>query len=108
MRYRSSVMTPLRQFRIVALLEGVSFLLLLFVAMPLKHYAGMPVAVRVAGMTHGLLFVLFVGALLRVAAEEQWPFRKSLLAFIASLLPFGTIVFDRSLRPIAKRDSTKG
>jgi integral membrane protein len=91
-------MTSLRHLRIVALLEGLSFLVLLFVAMPLKYYAGMPLAVRVVGMTHGLLFVLFVGALLRAAVEHAWPFRRSLLAFGAALVPFGTLVFDRSLR----------
>lgn len=86
------------------MLEGVSFLVLLFVAMPLKYYAGLPVAVRVVGMTHGVLFVLFVFALLRVAMEHEWPLRRSLLAFVASLLPFGTLVFDKTIRSEIAKD----
>ena len=90
--------SSLGRYRVVALLEGISFVVLLFVAMPLKYYAGMPMAVRVVGMAHGVLFVLFVGALLRVAMVQEWSFRRSRLAFVSSLVPFGTIVFDRSLR----------
>ncbi len=91
-------MSALKSFRIVALLEGASFLVLLFIAMPLKYLAHLPMAVRIVGGLHGLLFVAFMLALLRVALEDQWPWRKSLKAFVASLLPFGTIVFDRGLR----------
>ena len=58
-------MTALRQLRLVALLEGASFLVLLFVAMPLKYLAGMPLAVRIAGSIHGALFIAFVVALYR-------------------------------------------
>ena len=91
-------MTALRQFRIVALLEGLSFLVLLFVAMPLKYWAGLPLPVRIAGPVHGVLFVLFVPALLRAATEHEWPARRWLLAFGSSLVPFGTFLFDRTLR----------
>ncbi len=82
-------MTSLRQLRLVALLEGVSFILLLFVAMPLKYYAGLPLAVRVVGLVHGILFILFVIALLRAASARQWPLHRSAIAFVSSLLPFG-------------------
>ena len=56
-------MTALRQLRLVAFLEGSSFLVLLFIAMPLKYLAGLPLAVRVAGSVHGLLFLVFLAAL---------------------------------------------
>lgn len=91
-------MSALRQFRVVALLEGLSFVVLLFVAMPLKYWAGLPLAVRVVGAVHGVLFVLFVPALFRAATEHEWPARRWLLAFGASLVPFGTFLFDRTLR----------
>jgi integral membrane protein len=91
-------MAELKQFRWVAFLEGVSFVLLLFVAMPLKYWAGLPLAVRVAGSVHGLLFVLFIGTLFRAAVERDWPARRWGLAFLSSLVPFGTFAFDRSLR----------
>jgi len=90
--------TELRQFRWVAFLEGLSFVLLLFIAMPLKYWAGLPIAVRIVGLIHGLLFVAFCGALFRVALERSWPMRRWGLAFVSSLLPFGTFVFDRSLK----------
>jgi integral membrane protein len=89
--------TELRQFRIVAFLEGASFVLLLFVAMPLKYLAGFPLAVRIVGSIHGALFLLFLAALYRAARTRSWPFRRSVTAFLASILPFGTFVFDRSL-----------
>ena len=52
----------------------------------------------IVGSAHGLLFVAFCWALLRAAIACEWPLRRSLLAFVASLLPFGTFVFDRSLK----------
>ncbi|NBD13877.1 MULTISPECIES: DUF3817 domain-containing protein [Corallococcus] len=91
-------MSALRQLRWVAFLEGVSFLGLLFIAMPVKYLGGQPLAVRIAGSVHGLLFLLFVSSLFRVAAEHGWPTRRSLMAFGASLVPFGTFVLDRALR----------
>jgi integral membrane protein len=89
--------TALRNLRIVAFLEGISFLLLLLVAMPLKYGLGLAIAVKIAGSLHGLLFLLFLTALFRVATERSWPLRRSLGAFVASLLPGGTFVLDRVL-----------
>ena len=91
-------MNALRQLRVVGFLEGTSFLFLLFVAMPLKHFAGLPIAVRIAGSVHGLLFLLFLSSLFRVATERDWPARRSLQAFGASLIPFGTFALDRALK----------
>ena len=91
-------MTALRQFRGIALAEGASFLALLFVAMPLKYLAGLPLAVRIAGSIHGFLFIAFVLVLIRVSIARGWPIHRSLLAFLSSIVPFGTFVFDRSLR----------
>ena len=90
--------TPLGRFRAVALLEGLSFVLLLFVAMPLKYLAGMPLAVRVVGLAHGLLFVLFLFTLMEVAIAYRWSLVRVLGAFVSSLLPFGTFVLDARLR----------
>ena len=90
--------TSLDRFRLVAFLEGLSFLVLLFVAMPLKYLAGLPQAVRVVGMAHGVLFVAFVLLLLQVAVERGWSLRRVAAAFGASLVPFGTFWLDRSLK----------
>jgi len=97
-RQPAAAVTILRQLRLVAFLEGSSFLILLFVAMPLKYLAGLPLAVRIAGSIHGVLFIWFVVALYRAARARAWPGRRSLTAFVASILPFGTFVFDASLR----------
>lgn len=88
----------LRVLRVVAFLEGLSFVLLLFVAMPLKYYADSPLAVRIIGSAHGVLFLAFCSVLARAALACEWPFRRTLVAFTASLVPFGTFVFDRSLK----------
>jgi integral membrane protein len=73
-------MNPLRQLRLIAFLEGLSFVLLLFVAMPLKYLAELPMAVRIVGSVHGLLFLVFVAALYRVVLEQEWPARRWLAA----------------------------
>ena len=91
-------MSQIRAFRMTALAEGVSFLTLLFIAMPMKYFMGMPEAVRVVGSIHGVLFVLYVGLLAIVHTKQRWPFMFSLYAFIASIIPFGTFVLDKHLR----------
>jgi integral membrane protein len=96
--YERVTVTELRQLRLVAFLEGLSFVLLLFVAMPLKYVWELPLAVRIVGGLHGGLFLIFLVALLRAAIERDWPFRRSFTAFVASLLPFGTFFFDGTLR----------
>ncbi|WP_164019129.1 DUF3817 domain-containing protein [Pyxidicoccus trucidator] len=90
--------TPLGRFRAVALAEGLSFIALLFIAMPLKYLAGMPLGVRVVGMVHGLLFVLYLFALLEVAIACRWSLVRVLGAFGASLVPFGNFVLEARLR----------
>ncbi len=87
----------LTQLRWSALLEGVSFLLLL-AAVPFKHLYDQPAGVRLLGPLHGLLFVLFVAALVRAASMQKWPLSRSVLAFLSSLVPFGTFVLDVSLK----------
>ncbi|MDH5641280.1 MAG: DUF3817 domain-containing protein, partial [Nitrospira sp.] len=78
--------------------EGTSFLVLLCIAMPMKYFMGMPLAVRVVGSIHGILFLLYVARLATLRSTYQWDNRFSLLAFAASILPFGTFLFDKSLR----------
>lgn len=81
-----------------ALAEGVSFLTLLFIAMPMKYFMGMPEVVRVVGSIHGLLFILYVGQLARVHFTQRWSFSFSLYALLASVIPFGTFMWDKQLR----------
>lgn len=90
--------TAIGRLRAVMLAEGISYLVLLFVAMPLKYAAGMPFAVRIAGMVHGALFVLFIAALLQAASDRGWKASRSALVFAASLVPFANFAMDRRLR----------
>ncbi len=90
--------TALGRFRAVALAEGLSFVALLFIAMPLKYAAGMPLPVKYTGWAHGLLFVLYLFTLMEVAIAHRWSIVRVLGAFVASLLPFGTFVLDARLR----------
>lgn len=96
---------PIPFLRHVALVEGVSFLVLLGIAMPLKYLANMPMAVKVAGWIHGVLFVLFCAALLRVMMNTNWSFARAAVVFIASLLPFGPFLIDRKMREWEKDPS---
>ncbi len=88
----------LRVLRIVGFLEGLSFLLLLFVAMPLKYVWEQPMAVRYTGIVHGALFVLLVSLILQVGPARGWPWKRCVLGIAAAFLPFGPFVFDASIR----------
>jgi integral membrane protein len=90
--------TVIRQLRIIGLLEGASFVLLLGIAMPLKYLAGMPRAVSVVGMAHGVLFILYVLAVFHAQHTMRWPMRRILTLLAASVLPLGTFVLDGRLR----------
>lgn len=85
-------------FRKVAVAEGISYLLLLFIAMPLKYFADMPLAVKYTGWAHGLLFILYAALLVMVWQEQKWKFGKAALIFLASLLPFAPFIVDRRLK----------
>ena len=91
-------MSQIRAFRMTALAEGVSFLTLLFVAMPMKYFMGMPEVVRVVGSIHGGLFLFYVGLLAIVHTKQGWTLTFSLFAFVASIIPFGTFMLDKHLR----------
>lgn len=87
-------MFSFKTFRIIAILEGVSFLLLLGIAMPLKYMYMMPLGVQITGPIHGLLFMLFCAYLIMIMNRYGLPKKVGVWGFIASLLPFGTLVFD--------------
>lgn len=82
----------------MAIAEGISFLVLLFIAMPLKYGFDIPQAVRTVGLLHGVLFLAYIIMLYMVWTAENWKLQKVALAFVASLLPFGTLWFDKKLR----------
>lgn len=89
--------SALLRFRVIAISEGVSFLMLLFIAMPLKYFAGHPQAVLAAGWIHGLLFIAYMIAGLDIKATYRWNFRKTLIAVVAALVPFGPFILDKKI-----------
>jgi len=92
-----SLKTSLGRLRVVGWWEGASFLLLLGVAMPLKYFAGWPLAVRVVGMAHGVLFLLYVLAAIQAALDRDWPWKRTALVLVASVLPAGPFVVDAKI-----------
>ena len=90
--------TPIGRLRLTGFAEGTSLLLLLFIAMPLKYYAGKPEMVTIIGWIHGFLFVCYMLAALIVCLRYKWPFARLIVAFLAAFLPFGTFIFDVQLK----------
>jgi len=90
--------SPLPWLRRIALVEAISYLVLLGVAMPLKYVWGVPLAVKVFGMIHGLLFLLMVWLLVRAHFETPWKKRRLWLVFTASLVPIWPFLLDRHVR----------
>lgn len=86
--------TPIGRLRVVGFLEGVSFLVLLGIAMPLKYVWSEPQAVRVVGMAHGVLFLAYVAAAVQAWMEYDWSWKRAALVIAASLVPFGTFYAD--------------
>lgn len=87
----------IKRFKMVAKAEGVSFLILLGIAMPLKYFADFPKAVTYFGWVHGVLFIAYAILVLQFLIDKKWSFGKCVLAMIAALLPFGPFVFDRRI-----------
>ena len=87
----------IKVLRVIALFEGLSFLILMGIAMPLKYYADSPKAVEIVGMAHGILFVLYCFNVVFAHFRFDWTYKKTGLALLASVLPFGTFVADVKL-----------
>ena len=84
----------IKVFRIISYLEGISYILLLFIAVPIKYYANDPSLVKLLGMPHGLLFVAYVILSLVNSKKHNWNFSKTLVVLISSIIPFGTFYVD--------------
>ena len=90
----------IQTLRVVGFLEGISFLLLLFVAMPMKYIFDNPILVKYVGMGHGVLFILFLIVLFVVCEKHKWSLKMFILGLIASILPFGPVVFDAKIKKL--------
>ncbi len=87
-----------RHLRIIAITEAISYLILLFIAMPLKYWAGLPEVVKYTGWAHGVLFIAFCVALLLAWIAARWSIFFSAVIFIASLIPFAPFFLDHRLK----------
>lgn len=94
--------TSIGRLRLVSFLEGLSLILLVFVAMPLKYGMGQPWLVSVLGAIHGGLFVLFIVSTVQVWIEQRWKLMETTWkVLLACIIPFGTFYIDRKiLKPI--------
>lgn len=89
------ISTSIGFLRLIAFLEGVSFLALLFIAMPIKYVLGNDTWVKIVGQAHGLLFVLLIVITFFVGYEKQWKLNGiTLKVLVSSLIPFGTFYVD--------------
>ena len=91
-------MSELKKFRIINKIEGISFLILLFIAMPLKYSFGYPIATKIVGMIHGLLVFAFIYQILEAKNEEGFSWKETALYFGLSLVPFGSFYTDKMLK----------
>jgi len=88
----------IQNFSLINTIEGYSYLFLLFVAMPMKYLLGITIAVKIAGMLHGVLFIAFCMLLIVAWNESKWPFSNNIIFFIASLIPFGTFFTKNKIK----------
>lgn len=88
----------LNLYRKTALIEGISYLILLFIAMPLKYIFNIPEAVKYFGWIHGLLFIVFAVILLVAAIQYKWSLKRIIIYFIGSVLPFVPFYLDKKLK----------
>jgi integral membrane protein len=87
--------TSIGRLRILAFLEGISLLILIFIAVPMKHYFANPTLVQTIGPIHGALFLLFIFNTLSVGVEQNWKFKEvTWKVLIACMIPFGTFYVD--------------
>jgi integral membrane protein len=88
----------LSRLRMAGITEGISFIVLLCIAMPLKYYFNQPMAVKIAGWLHGVLFIVFITLAWIYKNDHDKNLKWFMLAFAAALVPAGTFFFDRKLK----------
>jgi len=78
--------------------EGISFLVLIGIAMPLKYFFQQPMAVKICGWIHGILFIAFLSLAWEVKTDRKKSFKWFMTAFLAAIIPTGTFFFDKKLK----------
>lgn len=85
----------LKILKVIGLIEGISFLVILFITMPLKYIFSMPELNKPVGMAHGVLFIAYVILVLVVGLERKWKISSIIWSLLASIIPFGTFYADK-------------
>lgn len=93
----------LGQLRIAGILDGISLVVLLFIAMPLKYWMDIPMAVTIVGSVHGFIFVSYVLVILYVQIRLKWNIIWSMLALAVAFIPFGNFIYDWQLKKMETR-----
>ncbi len=94
-------MKTLTIFRIIAFLEGLSYILLLFVGVPLKYIGNDVTLVKMLGMPHGFLFMAYIAFIIVLRFDHPWFKKHFILIALASIVPFGTFIVEHKLRKLA-------
>lgn len=89
--------TSIGQFRLICLLEGVTLLILVFIAMPMKYFFANPIVSKIFGPIHGALFLAYVAYTILFAVKYKWSFKKIFWVSIASFFPFATFYVDKKV-----------
>ena len=87
--------SSLQIFRIIALLEGVSYILLLLIGVPLKYIGNDEIIVKALGMPHGILFIAYIIFSIYQRKNMQWDIKTTLIILMGSVIPFGTFYVDK-------------
>ena len=95
MHFNSNFILMLKLFKILALVEGISAILLFFFAMPMKYIFDNPIYVKHIGMAHGVLFTLYIVFATILKFTQKWPVLKYLEICLASIPPFGTFYIEK-------------
>ena len=85
----------INRFRVISFLEGISFLLILGITMPLKYFFDTPGPNKIIGMAHGILFLLYIIGVFLVKSEKQWNIKTTAIVLLCSIIPFGTFWMDK-------------
>jgi len=99
--------SPIDYLRMAGILDGISLLTLLFIAMPLKYFADIPLAVTINGSIHGGIFVLYIVTIVYAAFRIQWSIGWSIAALLAAFIPFGNFILDSYIKRVQHRYTTK-
>ncbi len=91
------MLSKLKTFRAISIFEGISAIVLFFIAMPVKYLLDSKKMVEVVGMLHGVLFVIYVLFAIHIAYKLKWSFKTLFYVMIASVFPFGTFVMDKKI-----------